>query len=392
MQTKTLDAATIALHADRILAKDKSVAPPIHQSVSYYFKESQEFADHAIEALNTDFYGRHGNLNAARLAEVVAQLEGAEAGMILSSGMGAITTTLLTFLSSGDHVIAQRNHYSATNSFLTGFLKRFGVEVSLVDQTSPRAFASEIMQNTKMILLETPVNPAMTITDLSAVSAIAKAASIVTVCDNTLASPINQRPLDWGIDLVVHSATKYIGGHHDLLAGTVVGSRQCIEAIWGISMDLGPIGAPFDAWLGLRGIRTLQSRMHCHNSNAMDIASQLENSSAIKSVYYPGLKTHPQHALAKKQMIGHGGMLSFEFSGGYDAAQKFIAGLNLCLNAPSLGGVDTLVVQPAAMFRARMSEKDILAQGIQPGLVRMSVGIENIKDLLQDINVSLSQA
>lgn len=391
MSSKSTNTATVALHGDRALATDSSVAPPIHQSVSYYFNASQEFADHATEAMNTNFYGRHGNPTAARLAEVIAQLEGANAGMILSSGMGAITTTLLSFLSAGDHVIAQRQHYSATNSFLSGFLSRFDVDVSFVNQTSPDAFAKAIRPKTKLMILESPVNPAMTITDLSAVSEIAKAAQVVTVCDNTFATPINQRPLEWGIDLVVHSATKYIGGHHDLLAGAVVGSSNHIESIWNTSMDLGPIGAPFDAWLALRGIRTLNARMHRHNINAMKIATHLEKHALIKKVNYPGLRTHPQHSLAEKQMSGHSGILSFEFTAGYEAAHNFIEGLKLCLNAPSLGGVDSLVVHPAAMFAARLSEEDILAQGIDPGLVRISAGIEDVNDLIEDIDQALAK-
>lgn len=382
--------ATVALHSDHALISDQAVSPPICQSVTYFSDGPRDFADKAVTPHHSGFYGRHGNPTSARLAKVIAELEGADAGMILSSGMGAITTTILSFIGCGDHVISQSGQYSATASFLRGFLARFGVEVSFVDQTAPAAFAKALRQNTKLIFIETPVNPLLSLTDLTAVSNIAKAAGVLTICDNTLASPINQRPLDFGIDLVVHSATKYIGGHHDLLAGAVVGSQALLDRIWDTSMDLGPISAPFDAWLALRGIRTLKPRIDLHNTNAMEIATYLQQHAGVLRVHYPGLQSHPQHDLALQQMQGFGGVLSFDLQGGYEAAHKFVSGLTLCLNAPSLGGIDTLVVQPAAMFRARMTDNEIRTRGITPGLVRMSIGIENVDDLLRDIKHSLS--
>lgn len=388
--SSSLFPATYALHADSEFRTDGAVAPPLCQSVTYTADGPEEFARKAVEALNGEFYGRHGNPTSNRLAKIVADLEGAETGLVLSSGMAALTTTMLTLVAQGDHVIAQDFHYSATSNFLRNFLTRFGVEVTFVDQTKPHDFATAIQSNTKLIIIETPVNPTGTITDLSAVSQIAKAANITTLCDNTFASPINQRPLDFGIDLSVHSMTKYIGGHHDLLGGIVVGEKEKISAIWDTSMDLGPTGAPFDSWLALRGIRTLTARISIHNNNAIEVAQFLQDHPKIERVHYPGLSSHPQHALAKSQMRGFGGVLSFDLKGGYDAGQRLISNTKLCLNAASLGGVETLITQPAAMFRARLSDAQIRRQGVTPGMLRMSVGIENSRDLINDLTQGLS--
>ncbi|MDA8586908.1 aminotransferase class I/II-fold pyridoxal phosphate-dependent enzyme [Rhodobacteraceae bacterium] len=392
MTQDTRAPATVALHADEAFRVDHAISPPICQSVTYLADGPEDFARKAVEPHNAEFYGRHGNPTAKRLAKVVADLEGAEAGMVLSSGMGAMTTAILTFVRQGDHIVAQDGHYSATSNFLRKVLPRYGIETTFVDQTKPDSFAAAIRPQTKLILIETPVNPLMTLTDIQAVADIAQDTGILTLCDNTFASPINQRPLSFGIDLVVHSATKYIGGHHDLLAGVVVGRQDHLDAIWDMSMDLGPIGAPFDAWLALRGLRTLKARIDLHNANAMKIASFLKGLPGVRDVYYPGLVSHPQHDLAQRQMTGFGGMLSFDLKGGYEAGLKFVSRLRLCLNAASLGGVETLVVQPAVMFRARLTDEQIRAQGVTPGMIRISAGIEDGDDLIADIEQALCGA
>lgn len=381
--------ATVALHADEAFRTDQAVAPPLCQSVTYSSNGSEEFSRKAVEPHNTEFYGRHGNPTAQRLAKIVADLEAAEAGMVFSSGMAAMTSAIMTLVSLGDHIIAQNSHYSATSSFLRKIMLRFGVETTFVDQTKPEAFAEAIRPNSKLIIIETPVNPLMTLTDLRAVTTIARNAGLMTICDNTFASPINQKPLILGADLVVHSATKYIGGHHDLLAGVIAGSQSALDRIWHTTMDLGPVGAPFDAWLAMRGLRTLKARMDIHNSNAMKIATFLEGHAEVVKVWYPGLKTHPQHDLASRQMTGFGGMITFNLKGGYDAGARLISRLKLCQIAASLGGVESLVVQPAAMFRARLSDEQIKAQGVSPGMVRMSVGLEAADDLIADLDQAL---
>jgi len=388
-EQKTFGQSTTSLHSDRSLENGTAVAPSIHQSVSYLAESGEDFLHKATEPLNDQFYCRHGNPTSSRIAKVIAELEGGEAAMMFASGMSAISTTILAFVENGDHIIAQKNLYSATASFLNRLLPKFGVDVTFIDQTSIENFERAITPKTKLIFVETPSNPLLSITDLRGVSEVAKANNIITICDNTFATPINQNPISLGIDMVVHSATKYIGGHHDLLAGCVTGSSNHLGTIWDVSMDLGPIAAPFNSWLALRGVRTLKLRVLQHNSSALLIAQQLEEHPKVGSVYYPGLASHPQHELAKRQMTGFGGMLAFDILDGYEAGRTFIQNTQLCTNAPSLGGVDTLVTQPAEMFSARLDETEIQALGITPGMIRMSVGIEDVADLQVDIDSAL---
>ncbi|MBL4602106.1 MAG: aminotransferase class I/II-fold pyridoxal phosphate-dependent enzyme [Emcibacteraceae bacterium] len=388
---QNLKPATKALHADFAIEDGASVSPPIHQSVTYRTDSAEDFSNKAQEPFNDVFYARHGTPTSSRIAKVLAELEGAEEAMMFASGMAAITTTILALVQTGDHIIAQKNLYSSSISFLTKFLPKFGVDITLVDQQSIDNFEKAITPKTKLMLVETPANPLMKITDLKLISRLAKTHNVITICDNTFATPINQTPITLGIDLVVHSATKYIGGHHDLLAGCVVGTRELLMRIWDTSMDLGPTAAPFNSWLALRGIRTLKLRVTEHNTNALKVASYLEKHPKIGNVFYPGLSSHPQHKLAKQQMSGFGGMLSFDIPKGYQAGANFLKNLNICINAASLGGIDTLVVQPAVMFKARLTDAEIHELDITPGMIRMSVGIEDVNDILNDIDSALSK-
>jgi len=244
-------------HADRELEGDSAVAPPIYQSATFRAASDEEFAAMSDTPRHDRNYTRDGNPTFSRVERLVAGLEGAEAALLTASGMGAISATVLSFVSQGDHVIAQKTHYMGTSQLLATFLPRFGVSVTLVDQSQPSAFADAVRGNTKLIVLETPVNPLLTVTDLAAVAELARARGIITLCDSTIGTPINQRPRQWGIDLVLHSATKYLGGHHDLMAGIVAGPTPLIERIWHSQVVLGPVPDPFSAWLLLRGIRTL---------------------------------------------------------------------------------------------------------------------------------------
>lgn len=386
-----LKPATKALHVDHSIENGLAVAPPIHQSVTYLTESAEDFLYKAQDPLNDKFYARHGTPTSSRIAKVIAELEGAEQAMMSASGMGAITSAILAMVSQGDHIIAQKNLYSATASFLSNFLPRFGIDLTLVDQLSIQAFQNAITNKTKLILVETPVNPLMSLTDLSAVSNLAKNHNIITICDNTFATPFNQKPIAIGIDLVAHSVSKYIGGHHDLLAGCVVGSEELLQKIWDTSMDLGATAAPFNSWLALRGVRTMKLRVMEHNANAIKVASFLEEHPKIGNVFYPGLPSHPQFELANKQMTGFGGMLSFDIKGGYDAGNQFLKNLQISINAPSLGGVETLAVQPSVMFKARLTEEEIKELKITPGMIRMSVGIEDINDILLDLEQALGK-
>jgi cystathionine beta-lyase/cystathionine gamma-synthase len=382
---------TKLLYSDIDLSDDWSVSPPIHQSVNAVAADAEEFADISSVPLGDKFYARHGNPTTSRLAKVISNLEGGESGIIFSSGMGAITTTLLSFLKAGDHVVAQTNHYMGTTEMVSHVLPKYGIETTKVDQRDAFAFERAVKPNTRLILMETPVNPSMQITDLNFVSQLAKSKGILTFCDNTFATPINQKPLEYGVDIVMHSATKYIGGHHDLLAGSITASQSIIEQIWDMNMNVGAIPAPFNSWLALRGIRTLELRVLQQNRNAQAIAELLEENSKVDQVYYPGLKSHPQHGLAQKQMSGFGGLLTFDLKGGYDAGVKFIESLNLARNAGSLGGVYSVLIQPASMFAGRLTKELLEEQGITSGLIRFAAGIENTTDILNDVEQALEQ-
>lgn len=384
-------ATTKLLYADLGMSDDWSVSPPIHQSVNAVAEDAAEFAENSSVPLGDKFYARHGNPTTSRLAKVIAELEGGESGMVFASGMGATTTTLLTLLKAGDHVVAQSKHYMGTMEMVTHVLPNYGIECTKVDQRDTDAFEKAIRPNTRLILLETPVNPVMHLTDLKAVGDIARSKGILTFCDNTFATPINQRPMEHGIDIVMHSATKYIGGHHDLLGGSITASHEIIERLWEMSMNVGAIPAPFNSWLALRGIRTMELRVKQQNTNALAIAELLESSNKVSQVYYPGLKSHPQHDLAKRQMSDFGGLLTFELTGGYEAGKSFIEKLQLARNAGSLGGIHSVVIQPAVMFGGRLTEELLNEQGISAGMIRFAAGIENTTDLLADVEQALEQ-
>ena len=379
---------TRVLNADHDPADGNSVSPPLHQSVNFSARDMAHLNEIAVPQ-GDRYYTRRGNPTSSRLARAICELEGAESGLITASGMGAISTAILSLVGAGNHVIGQRNHYVGITELLEKILPSFAIETTRVDQRSVQAFANAIRPNTKLIILETPVNPLMHITDLPAVASLARSRGITTLCDSTFATPLNQQPIALGCDIVMHSVTKYIGGHHDLLAGALVGTNALIQRIWDRSLTLGAIGAPFNSWLGLRGIRTLELRMERHNKNGLALAEFLEAHAAVAKVFYPGLASHPQHELAKRQMSGFGGLLTFELKGGHDAAVSFIGKLQLVSFASSLGGVSSVAVQPAALFGEQLSKEVVEEQGITPGLVRFAAGIENTADLLADVQQAL---
>lgn len=382
--------ASLVIHADDELATDSAIAPPIHQTSTFRAGSAADFAAMATQPRHARYYTRYGNPTLERAETIIAQLEGAEAALVTGSGMGAITTTILALVQSGDHIVAQRNHYMGTTKLLTEVLPRFGVTATLVDQTDVAAFAAALRPETKLLLVETPSNPTMQLTDLPAIADLARSRNILTFCDNTFASPYNQRPLAHGIDLVMHSATKYLGGHHDLSAGVVAGSQALLAKIWEAHMVVGAVLGPIDGWLLLRGLRTLAVRVKQQNQTALAIARYLERHPAIEQVYYPGLPSHPQYALAQRQMKGFGGVLSFAVKGGYGATQRFISALKLPTQAVSLGGYESLVVHAAAMWEGTLGEAGLIEAGIQPNLVRFSVGLEDEQDLIADLQQALA--
>ncbi len=380
---------TRAIHAGKRENRTRAVTPPIWQTTTFSADSSEHFAEIASAVRPAEFYTRYGNPTHKEVEATVAALEGGEAALLTSSGMGAIFTALMSSLRTGDHVVAQTNHYAGAMTLFEDLPAHFGVEVTIVDQTKTEQFEAAVRPNTRVIYAESPTNPLMQITDLRAVAELGKSHGITTIVDNTFATPVNQRPFEFGFDCVVHSATKYLGGHSDVTAGVIISDSKFIDRAWSFSLLAGSILSPFDGWLLLRGLRTLALRVGRHNSNALALARFLEGRAEVERVHYPGLESHPQHGLASAQMSGYTGMLSVELRGGFAAAERFISRLRLATNAASLGGTETLVVHPAAMWGGYMTAEQLRARGLSDSLVRVSVGVEDEQDLIEDFGRAL---
>lgn len=381
--------ATTLIHGDAGLDDDSSVAPPIHPSVTYRGTSAEHFREMATVPRHSRFYTRYGGPTHARVEAILAQLERGESALLLASGMAAISTTVLAHVKTGDHVVAQRSHYMGTTQLVTRVLAQFDIAATVVEQSDPEAFAAAITPRTRLIIVESPSNPLLALTDLGRVAAIARGRGITTLADNTFATPINTCPLALGIDLVVHSATKFLGGHHDLLAGAVVGPRTSLERIWELSIVLGGNLGSFEAWLLLRGLRTLALRVERQNATALAVARFLERHPAVARVHYPGLESHPQHALARTQMRGFGGVLSAVVRGGMSAALACMQRLRLFTQAVSLGGIESLAMHAATVWSGTLSEEQTEAAGVDAGLIRLSVGLEDAADLIGDLEQAL---
>lgn len=386
---KFLRPDTLLIHGDRAHDADASLTPPIHWSSTFVAQDADQFAEMSRRPMHPAFYTRYGNPLHERVSGLLAQLEGAQAGLVFASGMGAISSTLLGLLKKGDRVIAQRNHYMGTTRLLGETLSRFGVETTFIEQTDLSAFERALDSPCTLVLLESPTNPDCSLTDIAGVCRAARAAGALSVVDNTFAGPLNQQPLRLGADLVIHSATKSLGGHHDLTAGAVLGSHELIEKIWQTQIVLGATLSPMDAWLLLRGLRTLSVRTERTNRHALQVAQALEQHPRVASVSYPGLRSHPQHALALRQMSGHGSVLGIRLKTGYAGTADFVSNLALARQAVSLGGVDTLIVHAAAMWAGTLDEAGLRTAGIEPHLVRLSVGLEDVNDLIADLTRAL---
>ncbi len=381
---------TRLIHSPQAANDTTAVSPPIFQTSTFLVRTPEEGAELAEQVAPAMFYTRYASPNTKQVEVLLADLEKSEAALALGSGMAAITTAILANVQMGDHVVAQQTHYTATMSLFSRTLPRYGIEVTQVDQRDSEAFARAIRPNTKIIYTESPTNPTMDLTDLRATAEIAHAAKALAITDNTFATPYNQHPLELGYDLAVHSATKYLNGHADVTAGAIMGSKELIDRAWEYARMHGPVLHPFEAWLLRRGLQTFGLRMAVHNSNALEIAQFLEEHPAVERVFYPGLMSHPQHKLACQQMVGgFGGMLAFEVHGGYDAAYNLVRKTELCLLAVSLGGVESLITHPASMIHVRQTDEERRAAGISPGLIRLSVGVENVEDIIEDLEQAL---
>ncbi|MBV8727283.1 MAG: PLP-dependent transferase [Candidatus Eremiobacteraeota bacterium] len=380
---------TIVIHADAPLKSTTAVAPPIFQTSTFTAHTDAEYLRIATEARNDRFYTRYGNPNHSQAAAIVAQLEGTEDALIFPSGMAALSAAVMAFCRQGDHVIAQEHTYAGTHKLLEDVMAPLGIECTFVDQTDVSDFARAFRERTRLVMVETPSNPLLKITDLQAVAELARDRRAVTLADNTFATPINQRPVDFGIDIVMHSATKYLGGHSDLLAGVLAGRTEMIDKIWPYAVKLGFATNALDSWLLLRGLRTVVLRVERQNHNAQAIAAFLASHPEVSAVHYPGLKTHPGHRLASRQMRSFGGVVSFELGESSERVEPFIRKLSLITRATSLGGVESMLVHQAAMWRHLMTDEQLNAAGISPTLIRLSTGIEHVDDLLDDLSSAL---
>lgn len=364
---------------------------PIYQTSTYVFRNTQEVIDFKEGRIEKGEYGRYGNPTVHAAERKIAELEHADDALLWASGMCAVTSVLLTMLRTGQHLIITADSYRRTRQFCNGMLQRLGIEVAVVPP-NPQAIQAAIQDNTRVILSEAPTNPLLYVMDLEALAALASERHIRTIIDSTLATPYNQNPLDFGIDLVLHSATKYLGGHNDLLAGVVSGKASMIAALRESQGVLGGITDPNTAYLLLRGLKTFALRMQQHNANGLAIAQFLERHPAVKQVYYPGLESHPSYLVARQQMRGFGGVVSFEVDGTLEQTGAFIDALQVPYIAPSMGGVESLVEQPALLSYYEMAPEDRHRIGIRDGLVRYAAGIEDTDDLLADLEQAFKMA
>ena len=391
---KGLGFATRAIHMGKKNAAEQgALVPPIYMTSTFTFENAEQGAALFAGEEKGHFYSRISNPTLSLLEECIADLEGAEASMATASGMGAITSTLWTLLAQGDEIIVDKTLYGCTFSFFSHGLTKFGVTIKHVDMRDPENVRAAITDKTKVIYFETPANPNMRIVEIVAVAEIAKEHNIITVVDNTYATPYLCRPISLGVDLVVHSATKYLGGHGDLVAGLVVGSEELITRIRleGVKDMTGAVMAPLTAFQIMRGLKTLEISMDRHCSSAEIIAEKLENHSAIDVVHYPGLKSFPQYGIAKRQMTKPGGMIAFELKGGIENGMRFMNELKLIKRAVSLGDVDTLIQHPASMTHSAYSPEERVIHGISDGLVRLSVGLETPDDIIADLMGALDR-
>jgi cystathionine beta-lyase/cystathionine gamma-synthase len=367
--------------------KNGPLATPIYQTSTFEVTDSQE----QLRVTHTDrFYTRYGNPTHTVAENAIAELEGTDAALLFSSGMAAITTSILSLVKAGDHIVAQRDIYGGVTKFLSQWLPKLGVETTFVDTNNIEQHERAIRPSTKLLHIESPTNPTVKVVDLEKIATLAKKHGLITTIDSTFSTPINCRPAEWGIDLVLHSGTKYLAGHGDLICGVATGRRDLIDQIHEVRTTLGCSMDPHAAFLLLRGIKTLAVRVQRQNENALRIAEYLSRHPKVTRVHYPMLKEHPQYDLARKQMAGAGGVVAFEVEGSGDDACRVSEALNLFTLAPSLGGVDSLVSIPVLTSHAMIDPELRRKMGVTEQMIRLSVGIENAEDLIADLEKGLA--
>jgi cystathionine gamma-synthase len=386
--------STQAVHAGEEKRKPYgALTTPIVQTSTYTFENTAEIVDFmehkaANDPHMRDEYGRYSNPT-QRTAEIkVATLEGGEDGLLFASGMCAITTAMLALLSTGDHVMMVRDSYRRTREFGAKWLGRWGIEVTMVPVDRPEAWAVAVRPNTRLFFGETPTNPYLRLMDLERMVELARQHGLLTMVDSTFATPVNLRPLAHGVDLVAHSATKYLAGHNDLLAGVLIGSTELVSRVKEVRGVLGGVSNPYDAYMLIRGLKTLDLRVRRQNDNGQRVAEFLEGHRAVRRVYYPGLDSHPDRELARRQMTGYGGVVSFEIDGGWEETGRFIDRLRLPYIGPTLGGVESIAQQQARFISLDPKERE--ASGVRDNLVRYALGVEDADDLIADLDQALS--
>ena len=383
--------STRSVHLNRSIDPiTHAMIPPIVQNASFAYEDVETWTAVALKEKPGDIYSRNSNPTTRQFEEKVAALEGAEAATSFATGMAAITTSLFALLSPGKRAVSVKDCYGGTYLTFTQFLPRFGINCMVCETEDHEQIEAEIAKGCDVLYLETPTNPTLKVLDIERLCKAGHAAGAVTICDNTFATPINQNPVELGVDLVIHSATKYLGGHGDLLAGVVCGKKELVEEIYRYREIVGPALDPNSAFLLLRSLKTLGLRVERQNANAMAMARFLEAQPQVNAVYYPGLESNKGHEIAKKQMRGYGGILSFDLKGGYEAVVKLLPRLQYAYMAANLGQVETVVGPPSTTSHVELTKEERAEAGIPEGLIRYAVGIEDIEDLIEDMQAALN--
>ncbi|WP_130892286.1 MULTISPECIES: methionine gamma-lyase [Fusobacterium] len=394
MENKKAGFGTVSIHGGSCKNPYGTLAVPIFQTSTFVFDSAEQGGKRFALEEPGYIYSRLGNPTTTVLEDKIAQLEHGEAAVATSSGMGAISSVMWTILKAGDHIISDKTLYGCTFAFFNHGLSRFGIEVSFVDTADAEAVKKAMKPNTRAVYLETPANPNLKIVDIKAIAEVAHTnPNTLVIVDNTFSTPYCQRPIELGADIVVHSATKYLNGHGDVIAGIVISRKDLIDQIRlvGIKDMTGSVLGPMEAYLIIRGMKTLEVRMKKHCENAMKVAEFLAAHNKVAEVYFPGLKSHPGHEIAAKQMDAFGGIMSFELKGGFEAGKILLNNLKLCSLAVSLGDTETLIQHPASMTHSPYTKEERMEAGITDGLVRLSVGLENIEDIIADLEYGLSK-
>jgi len=365
---------------------------PLYLTSSFVFDDAEEMAAAFAGDVDREIYSRFTNPNVEELADKMRVLEGAEAGHAVATGMAAVFATFGALLSAGDHVVAFRSVFGSTHRLLTDVLPRLGIECTYVGTSDPEAWRDAVRPETRMLFVETPTNPGLDIVDLEPLGALARERELVLVVDNSFATPVLQRPIEFGADVVVHSATKYVDGQGRVMGGTVVGRRERIEEIYAFCRASGPSLSPFNAWVLSKSLETLHLRMERHCTNAARLACELATFGHVEALRYPFLDSHPHHEVARRQMSGGGGLLTFRLPGGLEQGRRFLDAVSLCSLTANLGDTRTIVTHPASTTHAKLTEEDRLAVGITPGLVRISVGLEDVQDIVLDVLNALERS